>query len=484
MESAYATLGPEGQALEGLSMHRIHSVSTFALSSILLFTGCAGKPPATPAQVATATSRNSPPSGSADARLPASSPLVSYLELQKSDFYGFFGLREVARQATAGGLTIRLEPGGHASSIDLELSVDETLLVTRAELLLARDWVGDAEVVNMFATDIAGSFLTAFSPSADREQLRLFSAGLKTLHGSKQEVIHFRNDDTSKASLAPDVVELRETFVGKLSTFDGDLRAARLHVANGPGIDGRPTLRFTMIGVAPVAESKAPSESVGSGTAASLGAGATLEQQVRLISALFGAVPLVLLNERYRQNEPAFAASARPARDVLLAVALINTVEPENSPVTVNVFDGRMAHTINITSTSANLEQVMYWDPWGEGSFLQAANNAAGVDVVPSPTEPRIWIVRFDDVERVLYAAIILPESVKLLEGLLKDLKSPRSAVQTYSALRAREPKAHLAQPTTWRRLTTIFAFQQRRELATNARKVADALEGRTAQGN
>jgi hypothetical protein len=74
------------------------------------------------------------------------------------------------------------------------------------------------------------------------------------------------------------------------------------------------------------------------------------------------------------------------------------------------VFDGRSAHAVNATGALADSDTFEYWDPWGRGSFLQEANNAAGVDAVQHPAQPRTWMIKGQDLERVLYAAV-LPRS-------------------------------------------------------------------------
>jgi hypothetical protein len=89
---------------------------------------------------------------------------------------------------------------------------------------------------------------------------------------------------------------------------------------------------------------------------------------------------------------------------IAAAVSVVQRQQERTGGIGAMVFDGRASHAINLTGYIAQDDVVKYWDPWGKGSFLAAGSNAAGIEAIPSPTESRIWHVRRDQLQLVLYA--------------------------------------------------------------------------------
>jgi hypothetical protein len=89
---------------------------------------------------------------------------------------------------------------------------------------------------------------------------------------------------------------------------------------------------------------------------------------------------------------------------IAAAVSLLQRQREHARQIGATLFDGKTSHTVNLRGYIAKDDVVKYWDPLGKGSFLAAGSNAAGIEAIPSPTETRIWHVRRDQLEHVLYA--------------------------------------------------------------------------------
>ena len=169
--------------------------------------------------------------------------------------------------------------------------------------------------------------------------------------------------------------------------------------------------------------------------------GADLEAQLRLQSALTGVEFTPLLNSRLATPKDAKVGGAvvlDQATLTELAKYLVGTAEKEKVMLTVTVFDGALAHAINLTAYDGSARQFHYWDPWGQGSFLQRANNHAGVNAVPDPARPRIWIVAEDEFSHVLYSVIWPTSAVFAVFRMATALAGdPDKAVEMYRDLKA-----------------------------------------------
>jgi hypothetical protein len=138
--------------------------------------------------------------------------------------------------------------------------------------------------------------------------------------------------------------------------------------------------------------------------------GESLAVGIGTVEMLTGQPHAAILNNKLMSAKDAQLRKAVPVEPAaLLEFARFLLESGVETMFTANVFDGRSAHAINMAGAPSDSNVIEYWDPWGKGSFLQKANNAAGVDVTQHPTKPRIWIIGDQDLERVLYA-VILPE--------------------------------------------------------------------------
>lgn len=116
--------------------------------------------------------------------------LIPYKELQKSEFFGFFNIHETERQASGQGLVVlHFKPGGSQEFIDIEMHMDENDGIVEAIVLLDRAWIGGTGHVNVFANDIAKSFIDALVPADDHGAIEPLVAAIMDTRGSGDRVI-------------------------------------------------------------------------------------------------------------------------------------------------------------------------------------------------------------------------------------------------------------------------------------------------------
>lgn len=186
---------------------------------------------------------------------------------------------------------------------------------------------------------------------------------------------------------------------------------------SGPGPAGaepaRDYLRRTLLSLREAGAS-ARQEAVAGGS----DTGVSLQQQLRMNMALTGEAHFAVLN-----NKLATAADSTVPGTLALDPASLTDFARwllglGESTLTVSVFDGRVAHAIVLDSYDFASETFVYWDPWGQGSFLQKANNGANVDARPHPTRPRYWLISFAELESVLYSLVgrqgVLYDAIRL----------------------------------------------------------------------
>jgi hypothetical protein len=84
-------------------------------------------------------------------------------------------------------------------------------------------------------------------------------------------------------------------------------------------------------------------------------------------------------------------------------------VQLQNSEMLpTNVYDGdRVAHAITMIGIDAATSCFVYLDPWPGRSLLCAENNAAGVAAVPVPSGERLWMLRPEEMEAVLFSVLV-----------------------------------------------------------------------------
>lgn len=136
------------------------------------------------------------------------------------------------------------------------------------------------------------------------------------------------------------------------------------------------------------------------------GEGATLEQ-IRLVFTFMGVEPWCLLARPYPPER-----LERIPRHVVLEpdrlVAALKEIQAAAGSIAAEVafHDGSRGHCITVKSYDAGADRFTYHDPWPGESLLCRANNSAGVDAV---AQGKLWTITADELERVVFAAYVLP---------------------------------------------------------------------------
>jgi hypothetical protein len=137
-----------------------------------------------------------------------------------------------------------------------------------------------------------------------------------------------------------------------------------------------------------------------------LNSGADLRKSYALWGALTGHEVRFLLNKQLMTEADNSFVAAVPVEPALLMQGLRQALENAGNKASVItvVFDGKSAHTINVTSYDPEESAFTYWDPWGAGSFLAKGSNVAGIAATADPSQKRFWIVKSDQLSTVIYA--------------------------------------------------------------------------------
>lgn len=102
---------------------------------------------------------------------------TTYDEFKTSDFWTFFHLKEVDRNAQNddGNMLIKLKTGGFQSEIDLSVTMNQKNRLVEGLLSVKRSWViGPPYGLNPFALDIVRSFIAALTPPPDQDAVSRF----------------------------------------------------------------------------------------------------------------------------------------------------------------------------------------------------------------------------------------------------------------------------------------------------------------------
>lgn len=180
--------------------------------------------------------------------------------------------------------------------------------------------------------------------------------------------------------------------------------------------------------------------------------GTSLQSQINFWEALVGKAYVAFINRSLMTASDAAVPKAIPlSSSAMIEVAKfmlcadrklfpMSTDAPTraNTPIlTVSVFDGSLAHAINLEGWDSTTGVFKYWDPWGQSSFLAQGNNHAEIAATPHPTEKRMWLVKGSDLQRVVYSMVLMESQAIAVIRLAALLQGPDLVmVDTYRTLR------------------------------------------------
>ena len=171
--------------------------------------------------------------------------------------------------------------------------------------------------------------------------------------------------------------------------------------------------------------------------------GGTLSETIEVNEALTGRTYAALLNNKIMTPADAKLSAVVPADPVTMEEIAVFLLETGRSFFEVIIFDGQKAHAIDLTGYDHTTNTVMYFDPWGKRSFLAAGSNHAGISAMAHPTEKRRWLIKSDELGRVLYAIVLeFAEIVEISRISTLLAGNPDTAIVTYKELQSENPGA------------------------------------------
>ncbi len=153
------------------------------------------------------------------------SGLKPYMDVKKSDLFLFFKCTEVKREKSNTGIIVTLQPGAYQEFIELILQMDDKETILEAELRLARSWIGDKRSLNVFANDIAKSFMYELVPLEDKDVMHIVSEALFYMRGEDDKALSWDKD-------TPDISLPESIVTDVLKVYTGEIEAGRLELSN------------------------------------------------------------------------------------------------------------------------------------------------------------------------------------------------------------------------------------------------------------
>jgi len=172
--------------------------------------------------------------------------LVSYEDLQKTDFYSFFNFSESGRKPMSGGLQeIYLKPGGFPEFIDLRMMVDQSQTLHEGVLYLDRDWIGGPMTVSPFGRDLAKSFIAAVTPAVDREKADSVVSTIWNIHSSSGKVNLLQYESLKDLNSESPFEKLENVYFGVEDKFEMTLKESCIKIENVVDV-GRKRLKISV----------------------------------------------------------------------------------------------------------------------------------------------------------------------------------------------------------------------------------------------
>ncbi len=151
--------------------------------------------------------------------------LLKYNDFLHSDFFEFFNLEEIRTEKIerldSRPFTIfHFKPGSFTEFIDITVQIDDPGGdITKADLYLAREWIGNEEHVNMLANDIAKSFISTFLKTSDSLEGDTYINAIWSARGTKDIVVHLVDKEEGKIA-APLAIAMMEVYKGQKLCID------------------------------------------------------------------------------------------------------------------------------------------------------------------------------------------------------------------------------------------------------------------------
>lgn len=382
----------------------------------------------------------------------------SYEELKKSEFFSFFNLSEVKRvPADNGDLQIALKTGGFREFIDIQLTVDKNDWAREAVLFIDRSWIGDAKRLSPFAKDLAKSFISAMTASRDRKQAKLFTDAIWNLKGTEDHVISLRQEAESSGPLPPDVSKALDVYAGTQRRLRAPMLATDLILENVTA-DGRDRLRITVRRLSRSTPADSSPAAAGGDARAAAGDGSDLAGALRMSSLVFGNRAMAIVNKELKApKDDEVKAKLVVSPDEILMSLQLALLFHDSETVQLLIHDGTSGHSVLAMGRSQVVDPIEYLETWPRGSFLERGNNQGGVAAAPS-AERKFWLVKADELRRVLYAILLDLDYLKQIAAFCSLVSQDEAGmVAEYRKRADKEPQNYPTAEGRLDRLGQVF---------------------------
>ncbi len=142
--------------------------------------------------------------------------MITFTNFRYTDFYSFFNVTEIQREKVGSTHRIHLKPGGFQTHIDIEIMIDKDEYLLNGVLTLDREWIGNANSINVFAKDITKSFIHDLLEDGDRQEAQPIVDALSAVRGNLDRVITLGDEDHPAVEeiSVPELMLLVQAFVG------------------------------------------------------------------------------------------------------------------------------------------------------------------------------------------------------------------------------------------------------------------------------
>nr|MDO8116525.1 hypothetical protein [Candidatus Sigynarchaeota archaeon] len=172
--------------------------------------------------------------------------LTKFTRFRTGEFIEFFNVEETGQarseRSDRGPWTeFRFKPGGFKEHIDISVVRDDTSGdITRGDLYLAREWVGNEVHLNMLSNDITKSFIHALVHENDTKEAEAYTGAIWRAHGTDDIVVQIV-DDKTQAMTSPLASAMVEVYKGLKLCIDVKFSRCMVSLEN-ESRDGRDRL--------------------------------------------------------------------------------------------------------------------------------------------------------------------------------------------------------------------------------------------------
>lgn len=159
----------------------------------------------------------------------ASERYVALDQLERSEFFKYFRMREVISTPTDGnGTIIRYMTGAHQTEIFMAVSVDGNYRVREADLTLRRRWLGKGDQTNPLANDLTKSFLAALTPEASAARIQPLARKIWENRPAGDNPF-----ESAGASRLGSSGRVRPSIAAAMAVYSGDSQSTSVYVPTG-----------------------------------------------------------------------------------------------------------------------------------------------------------------------------------------------------------------------------------------------------------